>query len=65
MQTQISRFKQELIDYSDIPSFQIDRIFEITTINKTIEICIQNKFGIRDFKRVENEGKIKITEESL
>lgn len=64
MKTQIKDFMKDLIDYSDIPEFQIDRIFEITTSHKTMEICIQNKNGIRDFKRVEsNCGKVIITEE--
>ena len=64
MKNQIEKFKLELIDYSNIECFKINRIFEITTDRNNKEICVQNENGIRDFKRVEsNCGNIVITED--
>lgn len=66
MKTQIKDFMKDLIDYSDIPEFEIDRIFVAKISEDTNLICTKGEDGFRDFQRTErSDGAIKITEDLI
>ena len=66
MRTQINKFIKDLTDYSDIPEFEIERIFIAKISENTNLICTKGEGGFRDFQRTErSDGAIKITEDLI